>query len=178
MGSQGGLDGRLGAGVRGQSKGFRLLLSSQRSRAWLPPGSLELSERQAGAGAADQGASREEVVGTWGSPVQARTLGPASRQAPIPQPRVLATELSFRVGRASTAARGPFPLACLNLAPPQATRPLPHPLASSGESDGEGPTPALGKEDCSLVLSGRINVTHRSEDSRVSGHLSGSFWEQ
>lgn len=94
-----------------------------------------------------------------GSPVQARTLGPESRQAPIPQPRVPATELSFRAGRASTAAGGPFPLACLNLAPPQATRPLPHPLASVWGGETTARAPALGKKGCSLVLSGRINIT-------------------
>lgn len=132
MGSKGGLVGRLGAGIREQSKGVQIssFLPAIRGIAWFLPGCLDLSERDVGAGAAYQGASREEVEGIWGFPVQTRTLGPGSREAPIPQPHVLATELSFRAGCASTAAGGPLPLACLNLAPPQATRPLPHPLVS------------------------------------------------
>lgn len=55
------------------------------------------------------------------------------------------------------SCRGPLPLGSLNLAPPQATRPLPHPLVCVW-GDGLGgpsplpPLPALGKEDSSLVL--------------------------
>lgn len=81
----------------------------------------------------------------------------------------------IRAGRASTAAGGPFPLACLNLAPPQATRPLPHPLASvwGGGDDCEGPR--IRKEGLlfSVVWENKYNE-YRSEDGRLSGQLSGS----
>lgn len=86
MGSKGGLVGRLGTGVREQSKGVQISsFHPAIGGMFSPPGSLDLSERHAGAGAAyGGGASPEDVEGTWESPVQARTLGPGSREAPIP----------------------------------------------------------------------------------------------
>lgn len=68
------LDGlELGSGKR--AKGFRLVLSSQRSGAWFPSGCLDLSERPVGAGAVYQGASREEVEGTMGVPCTSQNFG-------------------------------------------------------------------------------------------------------
>lgn len=140
MGSKGGLAGRPGTGVPEQSKGGSD--SSFLPAIWGMDASGVFVRDACGVGLGRR--IRGRLGGTWrehGVPSSGPSFGAREQGGSLPSPSLVSWLLRCHSGLDVPAQlrEAPSPPACLNLAPPQATRPLPHPGSPSGETGwGQG----------------------------------------